>query len=136
MKRRDILMKIEVTLESAISAALGEIGIAAHLDGYDYLRWMIAYAVEHPCNKYMTEYYRNTGKAFGTTASRVERACRYAVEYAFTCGDYVLLGRYFKNTIGSNGTPTNGHFVFTVADSIRLSMERDGVLARKECAAA
>lgn len=96
----------EVSLESTVTAIIHEIGVPAHIKGYQYLREAILIAV---------------AKRFGTTASRVERAIRHAIEVAWDRGDLETLQKYFGYTVSNaKGKPTNSEFIAMIADRLQL----------------
>ena len=74
-------------------------------------------------NALTKELYPEVGKANLTTPSRVERACRHAIETAWDRGNVEYLSDYFKNTIDTfKGKPTNGEFICLIADKLRREM--------------
>lgn len=71
--------------------------------------------------------YPTVAKKFGTTASRVERAVRHAIEVAWDRGDVDTLDSYFGYTVqNSRGKPTNSEFIAMIADKIRMKIRSDG----------
>lgn len=112
-------------LKVRITQVLRDIGVPAHIKGYEYLR----YALELTCTEreYLEDVtkrmYPDIAKHFNTTASRVERAIRHAVEVAWDRGDLDTLQSWFGWTVSNTkGKPTNSEFIARVSDSIRLEM--------------
>ena len=113
------------SLESTVTAIIHEIGVPAHIKGYQYLREAIIIAVEDMdvINAVTKILYPEVAKRFGTTASRVERAIRPAIEVAWDRGDLETLQKYFGYTVSNaKGKPTNSEFIAMIAD--RLQLER------------
>ena len=103
-----------------------EIGIPAHIKGYHYLRDAIIMAVDDMdvLNAITKVLYPTIAKMHQTTASRVERAIRHAIEVAWDKGDVDVLSSYFGYTIQSErGKPTNSEFIAMITDKINLSMK-------------
>jgi len=112
-------------LEGRVTAIIHEIGVPAHIKGYQYLREAIMIAVEDMdvINAVTKVLYPEVAKHFGTTPSRVERAIRHAIEVAWDRGDLETLQKYFGYTVNSaKGKPTNSEFIAMIAD--RLSLQR------------
>ena len=112
-------------LENQVTSIIHEIGVPAHIKGYQYLREGILIAVEDMdvINAVTKVLYPAVAKRFGTTASRVERAIRHAIEVAWDRGDLETLQKYFGYTVSnSKGKPTNSEFIAMIAD--RLQLER------------
>ena len=110
-------------LESTITAIIHEIGVPAHIKGYQYLREAIMIAVEDMdvINAVTKVLYPEVAKRFGTTASRVERAIRHAIEVAWDRGDLETLQKYFGYTVSNaKGKPTNSEFIAMIADRLQL----------------
>lgn len=113
----------EEGLLGVITAILHEIGVPAHIKGYQYLREAIRLSVESPemIDSVTKLLYPTVAKAFKTTSSRVERAIRHGIEVAWERGDVDVLNSYFGYTIqNTRGKPTNSEFVAMIADKIRL----------------
>lgn len=111
------------TLKSKIAAILQELGIPAHIMGYRYLKDAIALSIEdRDCINAITKIvYPEVASKNNTTASRVERAIRHAIEVAWSRGNTEILDRFFGYTINpSAGRPTNSEFIALVADKIRM----------------
>ena len=115
--------KLEVTITSIIH----DIGVPAHIKGYQYLREAISLAVEDMdvINAVTKVLYPAVAKKYATTASRVERAIRHAIEVAWDRGDLETLQKYFGYTVSnSKGKPTNSEFIAMIADRISLDPAR------------
>ena len=114
-------------LEVRVSDIMREIGVPAHIKGYEYLRESILLAVEDPelLHAVTKILYPTVAKKNKTTSSRVERAIRHAIEVAWDRGDVDVLASYFGYTIqNSRGKPTNSEFVAMIADKLRLGMKK------------
>ena len=101
-----------------------EIGVPAHIKGYQYLRESITLAVNDPdiINSITKILYPTIAKKFETTPSRVERAIRHAIEVAWNRGNPDVLNDLFGYTISNGkGKPTNSEFIVLIADNIRLT---------------
>ena len=110
-------------LERQVTAIIHEIGVPAHIKGYQYLREAISLAVAdmEVINAVTKVLYPAVAKKFGTTASRVERAIRHAIEVAWDRGDLETLQKYFGYTVSNaKGKPTNSEFIAMIADRISL----------------
>lgn len=110
-------------METMVTEIIHEIGIPAHIKGYQYLRYAIIMAVDDLdiINSITKELYPTVAKKFNTTPSRVERAIRHAIEVAWDRGDTDVLNSFFGFTIAnSKGKPTNSEFIAMIADKLRL----------------
>ena len=110
-------------LETLVTSVIHEIGVPAHIKGYQYLREAIIIAVEdmEVINAVTKILYPEVAKRFGTTASRVERAIRHAIEVAWDRGDLETLQKYFGYTVSNaKGKPTNSEFIAMIADRLQL----------------
>lgn len=113
-------------LEMDITEILHQIGVPAHIKGYQYLRQAIMLAVdnEEMISSVTKLLYPSVAKTYKTTSSRVERAIRHAIEVAWDRGDVDVLNSYFGYTIqSSRGKPTNSEFIAMIADKLRLQMK-------------
>ena len=113
-------------IEVVISDIMRQIGVPAHIKGYQYLRKAIILCVNDSemLGSVTKILYPTVAKEFGTTASRVERAIRHAIEVAWDRGDVDVLSSFFGYTIqAQRGKPTNSEFIAMIADKIRLSMK-------------
>ena len=114
------------SLEVTISDVMREIGVPAHIKGYQYLRESIVLTVKDPelMHAVTKLLYPTVAKTNHTTPSRVERAIRHAIEVAWDRGDVDVLSSYFGYTIqNSRGKPTNSEFIAMISDKLRLSMK-------------
>lgn len=112
-------------LEVKVTQIFHEIGVPAHIKGYQYLRESIIMAVNDTdsINSITKVLYPAVAKSYQTTPSRVERAIRHAIEVAWDRGDVEVLNSFFGYTVSnSKGKPTNGEFISMIADKIRLDM--------------
>lgn len=113
------------TLDEKLSSLFLTIGIPAHIKGYQFLREAVKMVVENPdvINRITKELYPGIGKRFNTTASKVERAIRHAIEVAWSRGRIDTLNRAFGCKVASKeDKPTNGEFIAMIAD--KLAMEQ------------
>lgn len=113
----------EMNLETRVTDMIHEIGIPAHIKGYHYLRDAIIMAVEDMdvLNAITKVLYPTVAKMHQTTASRVERAIRHAIEVAWSRGKLDTLDELFGYTVSNGkGKPTNSEFIALIADTIRL----------------
>ena len=110
-------------LERQVTSVIHEVGVPAHIKGYQYVREAIIIAVQDMdvINAVTKVLYPEVAKRYATTPSRVERAVRHAIEVAWERGDLDTLQRYFGYTVNSSkGKPTNSEFIAMIADRIRL----------------
>ena len=113
-------------LDLIISDIMRQIGVPAHIKGYQYLRSAIKLSVEDSemMSSVTKLLYPTVAKMHGTTASRVERAIRHAIEVAWDRGDVDVLSSYFGYTIQSQrGKPTNSEFIAMIADKLKLTFK-------------
>ena len=113
-------------LEMQVTEIIHQIGVPAHIKGYQYLRDAILMAIEDGeiINAITKRLYPAVAKRHGTTSSRVERAIRHAIEVAWDRGDVDVLTAYFGYTIQSErGKPTNSEFIAMISDKFRLQMK-------------
>ena len=111
------------SLEAMVTSIIHEVGVPAHIKGYQYLREAILIAVDDidVINAVTKVLYPEVAKRFGTTASRVERAIRHAIEVAWDRGDLETLQKYFGYTVSNvKGKPTNSEFIAMIADRLQL----------------
>ena len=111
-------------LEQDVTDMIHEIGVPAHIKGYQYLREAIMMSVDDPAmiSSITKILYPTIAKRFQTTPSRVERAIRPAIEVAWSRGKMETLDAMFGYTIDTGkGKPTNSEFIALIADRIRLS---------------
>ena len=113
-------------LETVVTDFIHELGVPAHIKGYQYIRSAIMMVVENMdlLNFITKQLYPEIAKAYGTTASRVERAIRHSIEVAWSRGKPEVMNEIFGYTIHTGkGKPTNSEFIAMVADRIRLTMK-------------
>ena len=110
-------------LESSVTSIIHEIGVPAHIKGYQYLREAIIMSVNdnEMLNSITKILYPSIAKKFQTTPSRVERAIRHAIEVAWNRGKMDTIDELFGYTINAEkGKPTNSEFIALIADKIRI----------------
>ena len=110
-------------LEAQVTKVIHQIGVPAHIKGYQYLRFAILMTIDDSdvINSVTKVLYPTVAKKYQTTTSRVERAIRHAIEVAWDRGDVDTLNSYFGYTIqNSRGKPTNSEFIAMIADNLRL----------------
>ena len=110
-------------IEAQVTQIIHQIGVPAHIKGYQYLRTAILLTIKDSdiINSVTKILYPSVAKKYQTTTSRVERAIRHAIEVAWDRGDVDTLNSYFGYTIQNNrGKPTNSEFIAMIADNLRL----------------
>ena len=110
-------------LEAQVTKIIHQIGVPAHIKGYQYLRTAILMTIDDNdiINSVTKILYPSVAKKYQTTTSRVERAIRHAIEVAWDRGDVDTLNSYFGYTIqNTRGKPTNSEFIAMIADNLRL----------------
>ncbi len=110
-------------IESQVTKIIHQIGVPAHIKGYQYLRTAILMTIDDNdiINSVTKVLYPTVAKKYKTTTSRVERAIRHAIEVAWDRGDVDTLNSYFGYTIqNTRGKPTNSEFIAMIADNLRL----------------
>ncbi len=115
--------KADFDLETQVTKVIHQIGVPAHIKGYQYLRTAIIMTMNNTdlINSITKQLYPGVAKEYGTTSSRVERAIRHAIEVAWDRGDIDVINSFFGYTVQSTrGKPTNSEFIALVADSLRL----------------
>lgn len=116
----------KASIESMVTNIIHEIGVPAHIKGYQYLREAIIIAVNDMdvINAITKVLYPQVAKTFQTTPSRVERAIRHAIEVAWDRGDLDTLQRFFGYTVSNTkGKPTNSEFIALIADKLQLQLK-------------
>ena len=116
----------ETNLESMVTSVIHEIGVPAHIKGYQYLREAIKIAVNDMdvINAITKVLYPQVAKTLRPPPSRVERAIRHAIEVAWDRGDLETLQRFFGYTVSNTkGKPTNSEFIALVADRLQLQLK-------------
>ncbi len=110
-------------IETQVTKIIHQIGVPAHIKGYQYLRTAIMMTISDNeiINSVTKILYPSVAKKYATTTSRVERAIRHAIEVAWDRGDIETLNSYFGYTVqNSRGKPTNSEFIAMIADNLRL----------------
>jgi len=110
-------------IEVRTTNMIHDVGVPAHIKGYQYIREAILMAVENEdvINAITKTLYPTLAKKFSTTPSRVERAIRHAIEVAWNRGQIEIHEKIFGYTVNSNkGKPTNSEFIAMIADRLRL----------------
>jgi len=119
-------------IETMVTSMIHEIGVPAHIKGYQYLREAIILAVKdmEVINAITKVLYPQVARTFATTPSRVERAIRHAIEVAWDRGDLDTLQRFFGYTVSNTkGKPTNSEFIALIADKLQLQLKRSNAIA-------
>ena len=112
-----------IDFETEITSIIHEIGVPAHIKGYMYLREAITMVVNDMelLSAVTKELYPSIAKKYNTTASRVERAIRHAIEVAWGRGQVDAINKLFGYTVhNEKGKPTNSEFIAIIADKLRL----------------
>ncbi|MGC7873555.1 sporulation transcription factor Spo0A [Desulfosporosinus sp. SYSU MS00001] len=120
-----ILPPTSKNLEVEVTRMIHQMGVPAHVKGYQYLRDAIVSVVQEVSllGAVTKELYPMIAEKYQTTPSRVERAIRHAIELAWDRGNVDFMNRFFGYTINiDRGKPTNSEFVAMVADKLRMSM--------------
>ena len=114
-------------LEAVVTDIIHEIGVPAHIKGYQYLREAIILTINdmEMINAVTKVLYPEVARKFSTTPSRVERAIRHAIEVAWDRGDIEVLQKYFGYTVSNiKGKPTNSEFIAMIADHLSLKQKQ------------
>lgn len=114
------------SIEEEVTDIIHEVGVPAHIKGYQYLREAIIMSVNdvEMLNSITKILYPEIAKKFQTTSSRVERAIRHAIEVAWSRGKMDTIDDLFGYTINNGkGKPTNSEFIALITDKIRLQMK-------------
>ena len=122
--------KINTPIEVRVTNMIHDVGVPAHIKGYQYIREAIILAIkdEEMINAITKTLYPTLASMFNTTPSRVERAIRHAIEVAWNRGQIEIHDKIFGYTVNSNkGKPTNSEFIAMIADRLRLE-EKAAVL--------
>ena len=109
--------------EAAVTNMMHEVGVPAHVKGYNFLRAAILMTIENVSllGAITKELYPSIAAKFGSTPTRVERAMRHAIELAWERGNYDAINRLFGYTVNiKSGKPTNSEFIAIIADKLRL----------------
>jgi len=118
--------KKEENLEALVTNIIHEVGVPAHIKGYQYLREAIMMVVNDidVINQITKSLYPRIATKYGTTPSRVERAIRHAIEVAWGRGQQEAVENIFGYTISAaKGKPTNSEFIAMIADKLRLELK-------------
>lgn len=118
--------KIEDSLEALVTNVIHEVGVPAHIKGYQYLREAIMMVVNDIdiINQITKQLYPDIAQKYHTTPSRVERAIRHAIEVAWGRGEPGIVENIFGYTVSaSKGKPTNSEFIAMIADKLRLELK-------------
>lgn len=116
----------EENIEALVTNVIHEVGVPAHIKGYQYLREAIIMVVKDidVINQITKSLYPQIAFKFNTTPSRVERAIRHAIEVAWGRGDQKTVENIFGYTISAaKGKPTNSEFIAMIADKLRLELK-------------
>ena len=116
----------EKNLEAEVTSIIHEVGVPAHIKGYQYLRDAIIMSVKDMdmLNSITKVLYPSIAKKHQTTSSRVERAIRHAIEVAWSRGKMDTIDELFGYTVSTGkGKPTNSEFIALITDRIRLQMK-------------
>ena len=114
----------EADLETVVTDFIHELGVPAHIKGYQYIRSAMVVENMDLLNFITKQLYPEIAKAYNTTASRVERAIRHSIEVAWNRGKPEIMNEIFGYTIHTGkGKPTNSEFIAMVADRIRLTLK-------------
>ena len=111
------------TIDEKLASLFLTIGIPAHIKGYSFLREAVKMVIENPdvINRITKELYPGIGKRFNTSASKVERAIRHAIEVAWSRGRIDTLNKAFGCRVATKeDKPTNGEFIAMIADKLAL----------------
>ena len=114
-------------LETVVTDIIHEIGVPAHIKGYQYLREAIILTIRDMdmINAVTKVLYPEVARKFATTPSRVERAIRHAIEVAWDRGDIEVLQKFFGYTVSNiKGKPTNSEFIAMIADHLSLKQKQ------------
>ena len=117
----------DAELESVVTDIIHEIGVPAHIKGYQYLREAIILTIRDMdmINAVTKALYPEVARKFSTTPSRVERAIRHAIEVAWDRGDIEVLQKFFGYTVSNiKGKPINSEFIAMIADHLSLKQKQ------------
>lgn len=114
------------SVDEKLASLFLTIGIPAHIKGYSFLREAVKMVIENPdvINRITKELYPGIGKRFNTSASKVERAIRHAIEVAWSRGRIDTLNKAFGCRVATKeDKPTNGEFIAMIADKMMLEQQ-------------
>ncbi len=117
-------LKTSKSNEVEVTKMIQQMGVPAHVKGYQYLRDAIVSVIKEVSllGAVTKELYPMIAKKYNTTPSRVERAIRHAIELAWDRGNIEFMNKFFGYTINvDRGKPTNSEFIAMVADKLRMS---------------
>lgn len=115
--------KFQKNMDVEVTRIIHQMGVPAHIKGYQYLRDAILFVIDEVSllGAVTKELYPMIADKYGTTASRVERAIRHAIELAWDRGNVEMMTKFFGYTINiERGKPTNSEFIAMVADKLRM----------------
>ena len=118
--------KGDENLEALVTNMIHEVGVPAHIKGYQYLREAIMMVINDidVINQITKSLYPQIAQKFNTTPSRVERAIRHAIEVAWGRGEPTIMENIFGYTVSAaKGKPTNSEFIAMIADKLRLELK-------------
>lgn len=118
--------KDQENLEALVTNVIHEVGVPAHIKGYQYLREAIMMVIRDTevINQITKQLYPDIAGKYHTTPSRVERAIRHAIEVAWGRGQADTVENIFGYTVSANrGKPTNSEFIAMIADKLRLELK-------------
>ena len=117
---------VEDNLEALVTNIIHDLGVPAHIKGYQYLREAIMMVINdiEVINQITKQLYPDIARKYRTTPSRVERAIRHAIEVAWSRGQQETVEKIFGYTISaSKGKPTNSEFIAMISDKLRLELK-------------
>lgn len=114
-------------IELIVTETIHNLGVPAHIKGYHYLRTAIISAINKQHIDSITKtLYPEVANAYSTTASRVERAIRHAIEVAWDRGNSDVINSFFGYTVNSyKGKPTNYEFIALISDRLKLKYKTE-----------
>lgn len=111
--------------DKEIYEILKDLGVPAHLKGFAGIRECVNAVLEHPeyVDNFVKEVYGTAAAKLGSTAPRIERAARHAIDFVFQNTEIEVLEKYFGHTIcARSGKVTNKCFIVTIADHIKMEV--------------
>ena len=126
VKPQSTVGRVSGSIEAEVTSIMHEVGVPAHIKGYQYLRDAIVMVVKDMeiINFVTKRLYPSIAKEYSTTPSRVERAIRHAIEVAWGRGQVDVIDSLFGYTVShGKGKPTNSEFIAMIADKLRLQMK-------------
>jgi two-component system response regulator (stage 0 sporulation protein A) len=121
IRQAPLTIRPEPSIEAVVTDIIHEIGVPAHIKGYQYLREAVRMVLEDRdlLGRITKELYPGIARHFGTSASKVERAMRHAIEVAWSRGRLESVNRiYGYKVFSAEDKPTNGEFIALVADKV------------------